>query len=69
MGTYKKIQAYVKSKYGFVPKTCWIAEAKEKCGLTVKRAWNRTGEERKNPCPNEKLATLRDSFKFFGMLK
>ena len=34
MATYKEIQAYVKEKYGFQPKTCWIAHMKEVCGIS-----------------------------------
>ncbi len=48
--TYKEIQAAVKSKYGFVPKSCWIADVKEKMGLPVKRSHRRKGE-RMHPCP------------------
>ena len=28
MATYKQIQDWVKKQYGFVPKTCWIADVK-----------------------------------------
>ena len=45
MATYKEIQEYVKDKYGFQPKTCWIAHMKEVCGLPVKVAVN----EKSNP--------------------
>jgi len=31
--TYSEIQQYVKSKYGKVVKTCWIAHVKELSGL------------------------------------
>ena len=41
MATYKEIQAYVKDKYGFQPKMCWIAHMKEVCGIPVKNAPNR----------------------------
>jgi hypothetical protein len=66
--TYKKIQEYVKSEYGFVPKTCWIAHAKELCGLTVRRAWNRKGKQRKHKCPKEKLAAIKEALNHFGLL-
>ena len=69
MSTYKKIQAYVKQKHGFVPETCWIADAKEKCGIHVDPAWNRVGKERKNPCPTGKLEAIRDAFEYFGMIE
>jgi len=35
MATYNQIQEWIKEKYGFTVKTCWIAHAKEICvGLT-----------------------------------
>ena len=68
MSTYTRIQEYVKSKYGFEPKTCWIAHAKELCRIPVKKSWNRAEEERKNPCPSDKLPAIRDAFEYFGML-
>ncbi len=69
MATYKQIQEWVKGKYNFVPKTCWIAHVKEICRLPVKRAHNRMGEERKNPCPPNKVDQIQDCFRHFGMIK
>jgi hypothetical protein len=67
MATYKEIQDYVKNKYGFVPKTCWIADVREICGLPVRKAGNRSGE-RSNPCPPEKIEAIKDAFKHFKMV-
>jgi len=69
MNIYDRIQEYVKSKYGFKPKSCWIAHAKELCGIPVRRAWNRQGEKRKEKCPDNKLPAIKDAFEYFGMLK
>lgn len=69
MSTYIKIQTYVANKYGWIPQTCWIADAKEKCGLKVSPAPNREGKERMNPCPPDKLVAIREAFEFFGMIK
>jgi len=66
--TYAKIQEYVKRKYGFVIKTCWIADAKQLCGLPVRTAWNRKGKRRKHPCPKEKLDSIKKAFNHFGLL-
>jgi hypothetical protein len=38
---YAEIQQYVRSKYGFVPKTCWIAHRKEVLGFSPRPVWNR----------------------------
>jgi len=68
MNKYKEIQKYVKQKYGFIPKTCWIAHSKEICGITVRKAWNRRGNVRKYSCPNDKLPAIKDALKHFGMI-
>ena len=65
--TYEEIQAFVKSKYGFVPKTCWIAHVKEICGLPLGQAWNRS-DKRTNPCPKEKIDIIKEAFKHFNMI-
>ena len=38
---YQAIQDYVRNKFGFVPKTCWIAHRKEELGFNPRLAWNR----------------------------
>jgi len=68
MATYNEIQKFVKERYGFTPKSCWIADAKEKAGLKVLRAWNRVSDERKNPCPPQKLSSLMDAFRHYKMI-
>ena len=68
MSTYLNIQTYIAKKYGWVPRTCWIAHAKQLCGLEVKRAWNRRDKERANPCPPEKMPAIREAFEYFGMI-
>ena len=67
MATYKEIQIYVKNKHGFTPKTCWIANVKELCGLPMKDAWNRSGQ-RTNPCPSDKIKCIKNAFKHFKMI-
>jgi len=36
MATYGEIQSYIKNKYGYIVKGCWIAHVKEMVGLDVK---------------------------------
>jgi len=69
MATYKEIQKWVKKNYGFVPKTCWIAEVKEISGLPVRKVHNRRGAERVNPCPPEKAEAIRMAMSHFGMVE
>ncbi len=65
--TYYQIQKYVKTKYGKVVKTCWIAHAKEICGLNPTKSHRRIGS-RVYPCPDEKLVWIKDAFKHFKMI-
>jgi len=69
MATYKAIQEYVKGKYGFLPKTCWIAHMKEICGIPVKIAPNRySAGSREVPCPPEKMEAIKSAFTHFKMI-
>lgn len=69
MATYKQIQEYVKEKYGFSPKTCWIAHMKEVCGVPVKNAPNRRSpNSRVFPCPADKEPAIREAFEHFKMI-
>lgn len=68
MATYKKIQSWVKQQYGFVPKTCWIADVKHQAGLPMRKTHNRKGAERVHPCPAEKAKPIRAALRHFGMI-
>lgn len=67
MTTYDKIQEYVQRKYHRTVKSCWIAHAKEICGLEVKKSSRRKGR-RLVPCPENKLPFIKDAFKHFKMI-
>lgn len=68
MATYKQIQTWVKQQYGFVPKTCWIADVKDQAGLPMRPAANRQSAERVYPCPPEKVEPIRAALEHFGMV-
>jgi hypothetical protein len=68
MATYKEIQGWVKEKYGFDPKTYWIAHMKEICGIPTRKAPNRILGIRTNPCPEEKQKAIKSAFVFFKMI-
>lgn len=69
MPTYKQIQDRVKSDYGRVPKSCWIAHCKEMAGLPVRRAPNRQSNARMVPCENAGMReAIFSAFKHFGMI-
>ncbi|MBS8261539.1 hypothetical protein DYI23_15040 [Roseibium polysiphoniae] len=62
MATYREIQEETKARFGFTPKTCWIADIKAENGLTRGSAPNRIDQGfRKHPCPphrRDELATI-----------
>ena len=69
MATYREIQYYVESTYGFVPNTCWIAEVKELCNIPhLREAPNRLGAERVNHCPKGKIDSIKEALKHFDMI-
>ena len=69
MATYSEIQKWVKQKYGFAVKTCWIAHRKAECGMPVRPAHNRQSlDQRKHPCPSEKAEAIDNAFRHFKML-
>ncbi|MBA7606124.1 hypothetical protein ES703_13263 [subsurface metagenome] len=69
MSTIKEIQKYVKQRHKFVPTSCWIADVKERCGIPVRRAWNRKGNKRAHPCPTKKkFHAIKDALKHFGLM-
>jgi hypothetical protein len=69
MATYKQIQAYVKNHFGWTPETCWIADVLASHGLTRRKAWNRKGNERVRPCPNNKRGAIEEALRHFEMIK
>lgn len=66
--TYREINNEVRRVEGFVVKTCWIADAKEQLGMPMRRAPNRQGEIRLNPCPPNKRAAIVAAMKRLEML-
>ena len=68
MATYKQIQSYVKTRFGWTPETCWIAEIKHSLGLPMRQAWNREGEERVKPCPLAKRQAIEEALRHFEMI-
>lgn len=69
MATYKEIQDYVKRKFGYTIKPCWIAHVKELCGIPVRKAHNRIyTNKRMNPCPPDKIDSIKSAFRKFGMI-
>ena len=68
--TYKMIQEYIESKYGFKVHTSYIAEVKRDLGLPMYDAPN-TVEELKNPRKHptpEKVKAIKDALKYFEII-
>ena len=69
MATYKQIQGYVKDKYGYTVKSCWIADMKEICGLPKRVSHRRISLDSKvAPCPENKKEAILDAFSHFTMI-
>ncbi|WP_342527214.1 hypothetical protein MKY84_01200 [Chryseomicrobium sp. FSL W7-1435] len=69
MATYKQIQQFVKSEYGYSAKSCWIAHCKEIYGLNPSQSTRRIDpNSRKYPCPQEKQLHIKAAFEHFSML-
>ncbi len=68
MATYSDIQRWIKEKYGYTVKTCWIADVKEQCGILTRQAYNRQSKCRVHPCPENKREAIIKAFKYFGMI-
>lgn len=68
MATYRQIRSHVNDQYGFKPNNAWIADVKERLGLTVRPAWNRKGRERKHRCPPDKFNPIKAALKHFEMI-
>jgi hypothetical protein len=68
MATYEQIQVWVKREYGYQPKTCWIADVKEICGLPMRASPNRKGKKRLHPCPKKHVPLIEEALKHFGMI-
>lgn len=66
MATYRQIQAWVKQRHGWIPKTCWIAHCKELFGLPVQLAPNRAGDIRAVPCPPHKQGAIFEALSSGG---
>jgi hypothetical protein len=69
MATYRQIQVWVRSKYRFVPQTCWIAHVLSDHGLTTRVAPNRAdAAKRDKPCPPNKRPAIEDALRYFKMV-
>ena len=69
MATYREIQYYVESTYGFVPHPCWIAEVKELHHIPlVRNQSKRNGAKRVNSCPKAKMPIIEEALRHFGVL-
>lgn len=69
MPTYKQIQDFVRERFGFVPKRCWIADVLRSLGLITQIARNRIDTTRvKHPCPKARRHTIIAALRHFGIL-
>lgn len=64
LATYKQIQEYIYNTHKINVKTCYIADAKDKFNLPLKRS----SRQRKYSCPAEVLKYIEDAFHHFKMI-
>lgn len=69
MATYKEIQNYIKEKYNFTVKTCWIADIKDRFRLITRKAPNRKESQRLHSCPQSKENYIVEALRYFKMMK
>jgi hypothetical protein len=70
MDQNKEIQRYIKENFGCHVKTCWIADAKEKCKIYVRPAHNRLNpEKRKHTCPDNKFFYIKEALENLGIIE
>lgn len=70
MATYKIIQNYIRQKYGFTAKSCWIADVKSQHGVPMRIAANRKNPNiRKYPCPARYLAQVEEALRHFTIIR
>jgi len=69
MPTYREVQAEVRRKHDFTPKTCWIAHVLSDHGKTGRTAPNRIDPSRRaEPCPWNKRGPIESVLKKLGMI-
>ena len=68
--TYQAIKNYVKEQTGLNITPLYIAQVKQKCGITERACYNKPKSERyKQPqCPPEKEKAIREALKHFQMI-
>ena len=68
MSTYKEIHQWLKCERGISVKNCHIAHVKSMHNLTTRVAYNRQGEKRVYPCPENKIEHIEAAFRHFKMI-
>ena len=68
--TYQAIKNYVKEQTGLNVTPLYIAQVKQKCGITERECYNKPkSENTKHPqCPPEKEKAIREALKHFQMI-
>lgn len=68
--TYDEIKAYVKEHTGLSVSSLYIAQIKQKCGITERENYNTAkSKDTKQPkCPEDKETAIMDALKYFKMI-
>jgi hypothetical protein len=64
--TYREIETWVETQYGFRPYDCWITHCKELANLPVRRRYEGS-RPRERQCPIERQTAILNAFAHFGL--
>lgn len=68
--TYEQIKEYVLDKFGFKVSTLYIAQVKKKCGIELRKNYNKSKKEKQiiPQCTQEKEDAIMDALRHFKMI-
>ena len=68
--TYEQIKEYVLEKFGFKVSTLYIAQVKKKCGIELRKNYNKSKKEKQviPQCTPEKEDAIMDALRHFKMI-
>ena len=69
--TYAQIKEYVLDKFGFKVSTLYIAQIKKKCGIELRKNYNKSKKENQivPQCTPEKEEAIMDALRHFKMIQ
>jgi hypothetical protein len=70
VSVYASVQLYCRTRHGFLPQTCWIADVLAEHGLTRRQAPNRKNPARPTkPCPARHRDKIVEAIQSLGLVE